>query len=199
MRFGLDFDGEAGMEIPMQDLADPVDQVLHVPILRELKNQIPLHFFAIFSQEKDEVGVGMETCIERTVIPEMEAEMKKCDFGGETMQLYTGGILIGLAGIPNFLDIDGEGRMPPGEGENVGVEVDVNTSRVTPGDFEGDVGMDWFRTCAGGFGTRPYVWLGGIAEVCHARCDGIIILRMNEDVDVTERTGGEILVKTWNK
>jgi len=114
---------------------------------------IPVHAVAVFSQEKDKIDVAVVVGVERFVIPEVKAEVQEGDFGGEAEELVTGAVLVGLGGVPDVIKIDGEGGLPPGEGEEVGVEVDVDAGGVAEGDFEGD-------GCMGGFGTRPYGRVG---------------------------------------
>lgn len=107
---------------------------------------IPMHAGAVFAQEKDEVDVAMEVRIEDSMVEEVEAEVQEGDFGGEALELEAGAVGVGSGGAPDLGEVDGEGGLPPGEGEDVGVEVDVDAGGVAPGDFEGDVGR-------GGFGS----------------------------------------------
>ena len=89
-RFRIDMDGEGGVKITLQNLADPEDEVLHVPIRSELKNVIPIHQVTVFTQEQDQVGVSVEAGVEWFVIPEMQAKVQEGDLRGETLQLQTG-------------------------------------------------------------------------------------------------------------
>ena len=128
------------------------------------------------------------------MIPEVQAEVQEGDFRGEAQELEAGAVRVGLGGAPDVFEVDGEGGLPPGQGEEVGVEVDVNAGWVAPGDFEGDVGKG-----GGGFETRPYGWSCtrpyGVAEVCKHSCDGRVVGGVDEDVDVTEGTQGWIGVE----
>ena len=110
-----------------------------------------MHAVAVFAQEEDEVDVGVEAGVEDPMVEEVQAEVQEGDFGRETLELEAGAVGVGLGGVPDVIEVDGEGGLPPGEGEEVSVEVDVDARGVAPGDFEGDVG-------GGGFGTRPYEW-----------------------------------------
>ncbi len=179
-RFGIDLDGEGDVVVAMQDLADEVEDVLHAPALGEVEDVIPMHFVAIFAEEEGEVDVAVEAGVEDSMVEEVEAEVQEGDFGGEALELEAGAVVVGLGGVPDVVEVDGEGGLPPGEGEEVGMKVDVDAGGVAPGDFEGDVGRGGFGTrpygvlgsWRGGFGTRSYGWIGGVAEVCHFRGDG---------------------------
>jgi len=46
--FRREFDGEGGFIIALQNLRDPKDDILQVPIRGELEHLIPLHAGAIF-------------------------------------------------------------------------------------------------------------------------------------------------------
>ena len=134
----------------------------------------------------------MEARIHWLVIPEVQAEVQESDFGGESEELEASAVWVGLGCVPDVLEVDGEGGLPPGEGEEVGVKVDVDAGGVARGNFERDVGR-------GGFRTRPYGWLGGVADRCHARCDGVVIFGVDEDVDVAEGAVGGIRVEVGDE
>ena len=102
----------------------------------------------------------MEARIEDPMVKEMQAEVQKGDFGGETLQFQPGGILIGLGGVPDVVEIEGEGGLPPGERKEVGVQVDVNTGWMAEGDFEGNVARRGLWIGVGRSGTCPYEWIG---------------------------------------
>ncbi len=198
-RFGLELDGEGGFEIAVQDLGDPVEDVAHAPLVGEVEDVIPMHAVAIFSQEEDEVDVAVEAGIENAVVEEVEAEVQEGDFGGEAEELQAGAVGVGLGGAPNFIQVDGEGGLPPGKGEKVGVEVDVDAGGVAVGDFEGDVDGRRSCICRGGFRTRPYGNPDGVAEGCHVGGDGVVILGVDEDVHVAEGAEGWIGVEVGDE
>ena len=128
------------MVVALQDLGDNVKDVSHAPLIGKVEDVIPMHAGAVFAQEQDEIDVAVEARVERFMIPEVQTEMEEGDFGGEALELETGAVGVGLGGVPDVIQVDGEGGLPPGEGEEVGVEVDVDAGGVAPGDFEGDVG-----------------------------------------------------------
>jgi hypothetical protein len=115
-------------------------------LIGQVEDVIPMHAGGVFAQEEDEVDVAMEARIEGFMIPEVEAEVQEGDFGRETLELEAGAVGVGLGGVPDVIEVDGEGGLPPGKGEEVGVEVDVDAGGVAEGDFEGDVGMSGFGT-----------------------------------------------------
>ena len=102
-RFRVNLDGEGDFIFAAQDLGDPVDQVLHMPIFGKQKNQIPTHGGAVFAQEKDEVDVAVVAGIQGFVVPEMQAEVQEGDFGRETLELQTCAVLVGLGGAPDVV------------------------------------------------------------------------------------------------
>jgi len=152
-RFGIDLDGEGDVVIAVKDLGNPVEDVLHAPLIGQVEDVIPMHAVAVFAQEEDEVDVGVEAGVEGFVVPEVEAEVQEGDFGRETLELEAGAVGVGLGGVPDVIEVDGEGGLPPGEGEEVSVEVDVDAGGVAEGDFEGDVGMGGLCNCRGGLGS----------------------------------------------
>ena len=152
-RFGIDLDGEGDVVIAVKDLGNPVEDVLHAPLIGQVEDVVPMHAGGVFAQEQDEVDVAVEAGIEGFVVPEVQAEVQEGDFGGETLELEAGAIGVGLGGAPDVIQVDGEGGLPPGEGEEVSVEVDVDARGVAPGDFEGDVGRDGFCNCRSGLGA----------------------------------------------
>ena len=152
-RFGIDLDGEGGVVVAVQDLTYDVEDVAHAPLIGEVEDVIPMHAGGVFAQEEDEVDVAMEARIEGFMIPEVEAEVQEGDFGRETLELEAGAVGVGLGGVPDVIEVNGEGGLPPGKGEEVSVEVDVDARGVAPGDFEGDVGRDGFCNCRSGLGA----------------------------------------------
>jgi hypothetical protein len=152
-------DGEGDVVIAVEDLGDPVEDVSHAPLIGEVEDVIPMHAVAVFAQEQDEVNVAVEARIEDSMVEEVQAEVQESDFRGEALELEAGAVGVGLGSVPDVIQVNREGRLPPGEGEEVGVEVDVDAGGVAVGDFEGDVGRGGLGACRGGFGTRPYVCL----------------------------------------
>jgi len=152
-KFGINLDGEDDVVVAVQDFGDDVEDVLHAPFIGEVEDVIPVHAGAVFVQEQDEVDVGVEAGVEDAMVEEVQAEVQEGDFGGEAHQFQASTVGVGLGCAPDVVEVDGEGGLPPGQGEEVSVEVDVDAGGVAPGDFEGDVGKG-----GGGFETRPYGW-----------------------------------------
>lgn len=81
------------------------------------------------------------------------------------------------------------------------MEVDVDAGGVAEGDFEGNVGRCGFGSQVDGFKTRTYVCGSCLyeAEGCHRSCDGGVVLGVDEDVYITEGTGGRIGVEVGDE
>ena len=148
-----DLDGEGDVVVAVEDLGNPIEDVAHAPLISQVEDVIPMHAGGVFAQEEDEVDVAMEAGVEGFVVPEVEAEVQEGDFGGEAVELEAGAVWVGLGGVPDVIEVNGEGGLPPGKGEEVSVEVDVDARGVAPGDFEGDVGRDGFCNCRSGLGA----------------------------------------------
>jgi hypothetical protein len=103
MRFRVNLDGKGDFIFAVQDLGDPVEDVAYAPLIGEVEDVIPIHGGVVFAQEEDEVDVAVVAGIQGFVIPEVQAEVQEGDFGGETLELQTGGILVGLGSVPDMV------------------------------------------------------------------------------------------------